>query len=264
LAHVEAPLPRRSTAIGVGAFGALTLAVGALLGPQETMAGALVFVVAAIVAMRELATPTLTWPNAIAAFVLIMWLIPARGYRLPITLPFNLEPYRIVLGVLIIALIAQVFSGDGKLEFLGFGVPLVILAGTAIVSSILNYEDLANAVESGGAFKSLSYFLGFLAVFVLVASTIKTHAAMDTIVRAVVIGATIVALSAVYESRSGYNAFDHLSEWIPALVREARAGFEDRGGNVRVYASAQHPIALSAALFMAIPLALYLVGRAGS
>ena len=103
--------------MGVGAFGALALAVGTLLGPQETMAGAVVFVVAAIVAMRELATPTLTWPNAIGAFVLVMWLIPARGYRLPITLPFNLEPYRIVLGVLIIALIAQVFRGDGKLEF---------------------------------------------------------------------------------------------------------------------------------------------------
>jgi polysaccharide biosynthesis protein PslJ len=193
-----------------------------------------------------------------------MWLIPARGYRLPITLPFNLEPYRIVLAALILALIAQVIAGDAKLEFLGFGVPVTILAGTAIVASILNYEELGNAVETGGAFKSLSYFLGFLAVFVLVASTIKTQAAMDTVVRALVIGATIVAFSAIYESRSGYNAFDHLSEWIPALIREGRTGFEERGGNVRVYASAQHPIALSAALFMAFPLALYLVGRAAS
>ena len=33
---------------------------------------------------------------------------------------------------------------------------------------------------------------------------------------------------------------------------------------MRVYASAQHPIALSAALFMAFPLALYLVGRAST
>jgi O-Antigen ligase len=264
LAHVEAPLPRRSTAVGLGAFGALAFAAGAALGPQETVAGAAVFIVAAVVAMRELATPTVTWPNAIAAFVLVMWLMPARGYRLPISLPFNLEPYRIVLGVLIVALLVQVFTGDRKLEFLGFGVPLLILAGTATVAAILNYQELADAVDGGGAFKSLSYFLGFLAVFVLVASTIKTQAAMDTVVRALVIGATIVAFSAIYESRSGYNVFDHLSEWIPALVQEVRAGFDPRGGNLRVYASAQHPIALSAALFMAIPLALYLVGRAGS
>ena len=264
MAHVEAPVSRRSTAVGVAAFGALALAAGALLGPQETLAGAAVFVVMALVAMREMATPTITWPNAIAAFVFVMWLIPARGYRLPISLPFNLEPYRIVLAALILALIAQVITGDGKLEFLGFGVPVTILAGTAIVASILNYGELGNAVETGGALKSLSYFLGFLAVFVLVASTIKTQAAMDTVVRALVLGAAIVAVSAIYESRSGYNAFDHLSEWIPALVREARTGFEARGGNVRVYASAQHPIALSAALFMAFPLALYLVGRAST
>jgi polysaccharide biosynthesis protein PslJ len=87
---------------------------------------------------------------------------------------------------------------------------------------------------------------------------------MDTVVRALVVGATVVAFSAIYESRSGYNAFDHLAEWIPALEREARVVFEERGGNVRVYASAQHPIALSAALFMAFPLALYLVGRAST
>ncbi len=262
MAYVEAPAARRTTAIGVVAFGALSLAAGTLLGPRETLAGAAVFIVAGLLAMRELATPTVTWPNAIAAFVLIMWLIPARGYRLPITLPFNLEPYRIVLAALLLVLIAGAISGRLRLEFLGFGVPLLLLAGTAVVAAILNYNELASAFEGGGAFKSLSYFLGFLALFVLVASTIQTQAAMDTVVRALVIGATIVAFSAIYESRSSYNAFDHLSEWIPALVREARIGFEDRGGNVRVYASAQHPIALSSALFMAFPLALYLVGRA--
>ena len=264
MAYVEAPAARRSTAIGVAAFGAVSLAVGTLLGPRETLAGAAVFVVASLLAMRELATPTVTWPNAVAGFVLLMWLVPARGYSLPISLPFNLEPYRVVLAVLLLVLIAATINGRLKLEFLGFGVPLLILAGTAVVAAILNYQELANAFEGGGAFKSLSYFLGFLAVFVLAASTIKTQAGMDTVVRALVLGATIVAFSAIYESRSGYNAFDHLAEWIPALEREARVGFEERGGNVRVYASAQHPIALSAALFMAFPLALYLVGRAST
>lgn len=264
MAYVEAPVARRSTAIGVAAFGAASLAAGTMLGPRETLAGAAVFVAAAVVAMRELSTPTVTWPNAIAAFVLVMWLIPARGYRLPITLPFNLEPYRIVLGVLLVALVVAAIYGRLTLEFLGFGVPLLILAGVAVVAAILNYQELSNAFEGGGAFKSLSYYLGFLAVFVLVASTIKTQAAMDTVVRALVIGATIVAFSAIYESRSSYNVFDELSNWIPVLIREARGGFEARGGNVRVYASAQHPIALSAALFMAFPLALYLVGRAST
>lgn len=263
MAHVEPQSPRRPAALALAAFGGFSLLVGTLLGPNEMVAGAAVFIVAAILAMRELSTPTVTWPNAIAAFGLVIWLIPARGYRLPITLPFNLEPYRIVLGALLIALAVAVARKRTSLELLGFGLPLAILAGTATLSAILNYEDL-RGIEPGdpGALKSLTYYVGFLAVFALVASTIKTHAAMDTVVRALVVGATIVAASAIYESRSGYNAFDHLAEWIPALVREDRSVFDLRGGNLRVYASAQHPIALSAALFMIFPLALYLIGRA--
>jgi len=264
LATVAAPADRRTTAVGLAAFGSACLLGGALIGPNEALGGAVIFLVAAVLAMRELATPTLTWPNAIAAFAFVIWLIPARGYRLPITLPFNLEPYRLVLAGLVLALIVALIAGRAKLEFLGFGIPLAILATTATVSAILNYDEIGTVAGDPGAFKSLSYYLGFLAVFVLVASTIKTQAAMDTVVRALVIGGTIVAFAAIYESRSGYNYFDHLHEWIPALIRESRAVFDVRGGNVRVYASAQHPIALSAALFMTFPLALYLVGRASS
>jgi hypothetical protein len=262
MAHVEPEPVRRPAAIALAAFGGFSLLIGTLLGPNEALAGAAVFIVAALLAMREMSTPTVTWPNAVAAFALLIWLIPARGYRLPITLPFNLEPYRIVLGSLVLALLVAVVRKRAKLEFLGFGLPLAILAGTATVSALLNYQDIGSAAGDPGALKSLSYYLGFLSVFVLVASTIKTQAAMDTVVRALVIGAAVVAFSAIYESRTGYNAFDHLAEWIPALIREERTVFSDRGGNLRVYASAQHPIALSAALFMVFPLALYLVGRA--
>jgi hypothetical protein len=262
VAHVEPQAQRRQPAVALVAFGAFSLLVGLILGPNEAVAGAAVFIAAALLAMRELSTPTVTWPNAIAAFALVIWLIPARGYRLPITLPFNLEPYRIVLFGLLLALVVAAIQKRARIEFLGFGLPLALLAGTAIVSAILNYRDLGDSPGDPGAFKALSYYLGFLAVFVLVASVIKTQAAMDTVVRALVIGATIVALSAIYESRAGYNAFDHLAEWIPALIREQRTVFTERGGNLRVYASAQHPIALSAALFMTFPLALYLIGRA--
>ncbi len=211
---------------------------------------------------RELAVPTVTWPSAIAGFALVIWLVPARGYRLPISLPFNLEPYRIVLAALIIFLLLAVHRGRARLEFLGFGGPLALLAGTATVAALMNYDALASTPGDAEALKSLSYYLGFLAVFVVVASTIKTHAGIDTVARALVAGATIVAISALYESRTGYNAFDHLAEWVPGLIREPRTDFTERGGNLRVYASAQHPIALSAALFMAFPLGLYLVDRA--
>jgi polysaccharide biosynthesis protein PslJ len=84
----------RPAAIAIAALGGFSLLVGAILGPNEAIAGAAVFIAAALLAMREPATPTMTWPSAIADFALVIWLVPARGYRLPISLPFNLEPYR--------------------------------------------------------------------------------------------------------------------------------------------------------------------------
>lgn len=264
MSQLEAPAPRRATAVGLAALGSAALAVGVALGPRETFAGAAILIALAALAMREMATPTFTWPNGVSAFILVMWLIPAKGYRLPVTLPFNLEPYRLVLAVLLVALVVAVFKRRETLQFLGFGGALAILAVAATFSAVLNAQHIGLNPGDPGAIKSLSYFLGFLAVFVLIASTIKTQESIDTCVRAFVIGAAIVAASAIYESRSAYNLFDHLDQWIPALVREERTTFDARGGNLRVYASAQHPIALSAALFMAFPLALYLVGRAST
>ena len=52
--------------------------------------------------------------------------------------------------------------------------------------------------------------------------------------RALVVGGTIVALSALYESRTGYNAFDHLADWIPALIYEPRVDFLERWERPRV------------------------------
>ena len=83
-------------------------------------------------------------------------------------------------------------------------------------------------------------------------------ARLDTIVRILVVGGTIVAAFALYEARTGYNYFDHLNQWIPCLQTADVLDVPGRGARIRVYASAQHPIALGAALAMLLPLAIYL------
>ena len=63
MAHVEPQPTRRPAAIAIAAFGGFSLLVGAVLGPNESVAGAAIFIAAALLAMRELATPTMTWPQ---------------------------------------------------------------------------------------------------------------------------------------------------------------------------------------------------------
>jgi len=261
VSQLEAPDPRRSTAIALAAVGVLAMAGSLAAGPEAAVAGAAVLIASCLLAMRELATPTFTWPTVLSAFVLMMWFIPGRGYRLPVTLPFNLEPYRLVLGLLVVVFLVAVANGRAQIRFGGYGPALATMVGAAVISAFLNYNAIATDAGDG-AIKSLSYFLGIVAVFVLFSSVLRTHEEIDTVLRAFVIGAAVVGLSTVYESRFGYNAFDHLHEYVPALVREARTAFDVRAGNVRVHASAQHPIALAGALLLAFPFSLYLSQRA--
>ena len=81
--------------------------------------------------------------------------------------------------------------------------------------------------------------------------------------RALVLGAAAIAVAAIYEARTNYDVFDHLREWL-SFFEPTRAIKESakRGTRLRVHASAQHPIALGAALTMAMPLAAYLATRA--
>jgi hypothetical protein len=81
---------------------------------------------------------------------------------------------------------------------------------------------------------------------------------------------SFVGLATMYEYRTGNNIFNHLSQVFPVLraVPLTALGLDadtlSRSGRLRVYSSAQHPIALAAVLIMLVPLAFYLWKRSGS
>lgn len=211
----------------------------------------------------RVAAPPLSWPNALAALFLILWFIPIKSYRLPIDLPFNLEVYRLFLLVLFLAWVGWILGGTGRVGAGGNGKPLILLLGTAILAQVANFDTL-NAVDSSQALKSLSYFLGFLLTFTLISSTITTFADIERLARVLVFGGAVVAVVALYEAQTRVNLFDRLDRVVPFLVFEPREVEAVRAGRLRVRGSAQHPIALSCALVMTIPLAIYLAGQAVS
>ena len=67
------------------------------------------------------------------------------------------------------------------------------------------------------------------------------------------------------EARTGFNVFNHLDRVIPLLHvsgdGEPEAFQKFGAAKLRVFGSAQHPIALGAAFVMLTPLALYLARR---
>jgi hypothetical protein len=259
------PVPARPVApLVVAALGAAIFAISLAHDPATAVAGAVAFAGAVVLALRETSKPIFTWPNAVVCLVLVIWLIPIRLYRLPAGLPFNLEPYRVAVLLLIFGLILGVMAGHLPLTAAGHGWPLLALAGVAFASQAVNWGSLDLPGQPPVAFKSLSFFVSFVAIFMLIAAAIQRYADARQIVSGLVVGGAIVAVAAMIESRTRSNLFENLDDWIPGLVKNPREVLELRGGRLRVRGSAQHPIALGVALTMIVPLAIVLAQYAAT
>jgi O-antigen ligase/polysaccharide polymerase Wzy-like membrane protein len=204
-----------------------------------------------------------SWTGAIALLVLVVWLVPIKSYTLPVHLPFSLELYRLLLIVFGVCWVVAALAGTKRMHAGGLGKPVALLAAVTTLSVIANMHAIQNEGLGTQAIKSLSYFLSFLLAYLLVLSTIDGYRAAHTVATSFVIGAVVVAVAALYESRTHYNVFHHLQQWVP-IFKSTHTITENRirGGRLRVTGSAQHPIALGAALTMAVPLSLYTVSRA--
>jgi polysaccharide biosynthesis protein PslJ len=205
-----------------------------------------------------------SWPAAISTLVLLIWLVPIKRYTLPVDLPFRLEVYRLGLLALLVTFGIAVIAGRARLSLAGAGAPVLLLTTAALASQVANQDVINAAGLQTQSLKSLSFFLGYLVVFALVTSTLRSLDEIHTVLAALAIGAAIVAVAALVEGRTRTNLFDGLHEWIPLLRDTGEDRFNYRGGRLRVRASAQHPIALACALLLVAPVAVYLARHARS
>jgi polysaccharide biosynthesis protein PslJ len=204
----------------------------------------------------------LGWRRALSALVLLIWLVPIKGYKLPVHLPFNLEPYRLLVIALLLGASVALLTGTVRLSAGGLKRPLILFVLAAAAALITNFQTIQAAGLLTQATKSFSFFLSFLIVFLLFSSLVQDMEGVHYVLRVVVAGAALVALGALYEGRTHYQVFQHLHTVFPFLQHVGTEHVNFRGGRLRVRASAQHPIALGAVMVMTMPLALYLTGCA--
>ena len=206
----------------------------------------------------------LSWRSLISMTILVILFIPIRRYSLPASLPFNLEPYRIVVALVIVGWLMTVLINRGtRLRASGFERPLFAYMGVILLSLLAN----RSRVEAVGSFtvKAITFFLSYVLVFYFVVSVMRRVRDIDFFVRLLAAGGGVLGASAIFESATHINVFNHLSTVIPILHYGGSLAPETlRGGGLRVSASAQHPIALGAALAVLIPLAVYLARSTGA
>ena len=248
--------PSRSWAlflVCVSCFGiSLLLARGHLLAS----AGLLLVVLVVGFLMAAYVVP---WRRPVILLILIVLFIPIRRYVFPGSMPFALEPYRVMvallLGLWLVALLV-----DSKITTVRTGLRgplLVILLGT--LASIAANPGRVGAYKSD-VMKSSMFFLSFFLVLLVIVSVIRTWKDVDALVWWLAVGGTILAVLTIIEYRTNYSPFANLDHYFPFLKKAAgNEGAGDvRGGHIRPEASAEHPIALAALLVILAPLTVYL------
>jgi hypothetical protein len=204
----------------------------------------------------------LTWQTQVSALVLVVMFIPIRRYTLPGALPFQLEPYRLLVASIAALWIASLLVDrrvrmrrtmlDGPLV----GALLAYLLSIAPNTTRISEQGLTSYVV-----KTLTFFISFVIVYYVITSVVRTWHDIDTTLVMLVGSGTIVAAFALFEARTGINAFSHLSRVVPILHEHADGYLTPRGGRLRALASAQHPIALGAMLVLLLPFVTYLASR---
>lgn len=206
--------------------------------------------------------PVVPWQHLLAGLILVILFVPIRRYSLPADLPFQLEFYRLFVAALVLGWIGSLLVDRRvRLRRTGFEGPLAVILGGAIASIVVNPGRVAET--SAEVNKSLMFLFSFVVVLYLTVSGVRRLSDVDFLARCLVAGGAVVSVFAIVEARTGFNVFNHLSTVMPFLRDLGDVGGFQRVGTatLRVFGSAQHPIALSAALVMLAPLAIYLARR---
>lgn len=207
----------------------------------------------------------LQWDRLIAALLLVIFFIPIGRYSFPSTLPFELEPYRVYVAAFVaLWVVALLVDPRVRARRSGLEGPIVVLLLVIMLSEVVNRGTISEQNLYPEVAKQLTFFLSFVAVFFALVSLVTTRAAVDRVLKVLVGGGAVVAVSSIAEARTGYNVFAHLQQVIPVLENLGLSRVEPpRGGLARAYGSAAHPIALGAMLVMLVPVSVYLAVRTG-
>ncbi len=262
---------------------AVFLAAASVSGRAVLPAAGLLMLVSFVAATHRVA---LRWESLVAFLLVVILVIPIKRYGFVVSLPFDLEPYRVTIAFLVALWVAALLVDprvtlrrselDGPLLLFGLAVVASIALNpqaitrfdvvTSIVGSQIGNFNIIDASSlpfqdvTGTVAKALIFLASFYLAYYFIVSIIRTPDAIHAVLKVVVGVTAVVAAFAILERRTNYNVFDHLQGIVPLISFKGALSEEGiaRAGRLRVYGPAQHPIALAALLVMVAPLSLYL------
>jgi O-antigen ligase len=202
----------------------------------------------------------LAWPTLLGLILVVILFIPIRRYTVSGNLPFELEPYRVLIAAVLGCWLCAV-AADPRIRVRASGLEAPI--GALLLAMLVSMAVNLPRVNAAGAMvvKNFTFFLSYVLVLYFIVSIVRARRDLDRVITLLVAGGTILAVAALVEWRTSTNLFNWYSHAAPFLHYIDEGIAQQRGSGFRARASAQHPIALTAALVMLLPLALYLYQR---
>lgn len=243
-------LQEKLVAAGVG----VALLLGAVVLPPMVVGGAALAISLLYLFRRRV----FNWTAMLFVLAAIVMFVPVRRYAFPIPLPFALEPYRVVLAALLVAIgIALLSNRSLRRIRVPFAVPVLAFLASLALSFAANIVSLTQNDLVIGSLGSIVQMAFLLSLAIVVRQLLTSEKVVYGLMTFIVWAGVIVAFFAVIERFTKVNVFLLLGNVLPlTLLRDE--GQSLRAGGARSYASSQHPIALAVLLCMIIPLAIYL------
>ncbi|GAB2464240.1 O-antigen ligase family protein [Xylanimonas ulmi] len=257
LARAPRRLTRRET-VGA-ALVAVVLLVAAWAVPPP-FAGGLAVVVAGVYLARGALRRRETWLFLLVAVILF---VPIRRYAIPIPLPFALEPYRVLVTLTLLIVLADLLVDPAmRWRPLRFGAPVGFFLATMVLSIVVNALPLTAGGLFGSAVGGLVNLMIAPLVLVTVRQLVRSRRTVTVLLTGLSWSGALIGLAAVVERATHVNVFLKLNAVAPlTLLRDPDLSL--RAGGARAYGPAQHPIALAVLLCMLVPLGVYLARHAG-
>jgi hypothetical protein len=204
---------------------------------------------------------TRVMPWMIAAFMVILWLVPFNVIQLGVSLPFDAKLDRLVLPALFLVWILSLAIGGPEsprmrmtLIHVGiFGFMAIVGLGVLVNAHALNHQ-----LEFELAVKKITLLLSYVIFFVIVASSVR-RSEIPSFLRYMLWLSVICAIGVVWEYRFEYNAFYDIAQKLLGTVFEVAppaGGTIDDMGRHLTRGPADHPLEAVGMMTMALPVAL--------
>src|SRR6266536_2849513 len=198
-------------------------------------------------------------PWVLAAFMAMIWVIPFDSVSLPVTLPLDAKLDRPLLigaaGLWVLSLIGDRRRTVSRLRISPVHWAVLSLLILALGSLVLNDATIVRLSEVDIALRKVALLFSYALLFFIVASAIKPSEVRNFATFMVCL-ASITAIGALIEFRTGYNVFFQWMSHVLSVQRPGELGAVDSIGRKSVIGPTIHPLAVAMMMSLALPFAL--------